>query len=170
MNIQLSLFIVSIFFGIWIITSIIETTAFDEVYPVSYPGICKQRLRINTLCDKHENYVNKHPMKNSAGLIPPPNMSNDISKKMDGYLHNGYDHHHHYDNHHDHHDEHIDEEPHPDDVDLGNEDDSHSNTNILSRFAHGLLLFTILALYCIYMSGRKNERNHYDGRVLPVYN
>jgi len=159
MNTQLSLFIVSVFVGLWVISNIIETTAFDEVYPLSYPGICKQRLRINTLCDKLENDVNKHPMKNSAGLIPPPNMSNDISKKMDGYLH--HDHHLH---------EYIEEEPHPDDVDLGNEDDSHSNTNILSRFAHGLLLFTIISLYCIYMSGRKNERNHYDGRVLPVYN
>jgi len=160
MNTQLSLFIVSVFVGLWVISNIIETTAFDEVYPLSYPGICKQRLRINTLCDKLEYDVNKHPMKNSAGLIPPPNMSNDISKKMDGYLH--HDHHHLH--------EYIEEEPHPDDIDLGNEDDSHSNTNILSRFAHGLLLFTILSLYCIYMSGRKNERNHYDGRVLPVYN
>jgi hypothetical protein len=161
MTTQLSLFIVSIFVGLWVISNIIETTAFDEVYPLSYPGICKQRLRINTLCNKLDNDVNKHSMKNSAGLIPPPNMSNDISKKMDSYLHHDHDHHLH---------EYIEEEPHPDDVDLGNEDDSHSNTNILSRFAHGLLLFTIISLYCIYMSGRKNERNHYDGRVLPVYN
>ena len=170
MNTQLTLFIVSVFFGIWIITSIIETNAFDEVYPVSYPGICKQRLRINTLCNEIEkNNIHKHDVKSSA-LIPPPNMSNDISKKTDGYLHNDYDHHHHH--HHDTNDHHeyIDEEPHPDDVDLGNEDDSHSNTNILSRFAHGLLLFTILSVYCIYMSSPKNERNHYDGRVLPVYN
>jgi len=116
------------------------------------------------MCDKLEKeIINKHPMKTSLGLIPPPNMSNDISKKMDGYLHNNdYVHHH---QHHDHY-EHIDEETHPDDVDMGNEDDDYkSKTNILSRFAHGLLLFTILSLYCIYMSGPKN-----NGRVLPVYN
>lgn len=167
MNTQISLFIISVFIGLLIISNIIETNAFDEVYPVSYPGICKQRLRINTLCDKLENDINKHEITSSA-LVSPPNMSNDISKKMDGYLHNDYEHHHH--NHHNHHHEHIDEEPHPDDVAMENEDDDYKSKNsYISRFAHGLLLFTILSVYCIYMSSPKNERK-YDGRILPVYN
>ena len=140
---QSTIFIVYIIIGLWIMSVTIQSMTFDDVYPVSYPSICKQRLRINTMCDKLEKYISKATKDESLhkGFISPPNMSNDIaSKKM------------------------------LDDVIMENEEDDYkSTTNNLSRFAYGILLFTILSIYCIYMSSTNNERK-YDGKILPVYN